>query len=396
MLIFDTIVIGKGLVGSAAAKYLSAVQKNIAVIGPDEPDNYNDAIVFASHYDQARVQRIIGKDAAWTRLNADSVKEYDTIKTQSGIAFHSPMGCLYVNPYGQDRYLKNASKIGQEFGLTFKYYNNAKAIVKDFNEFTFPSTAQGLLEESPAGFINPRLLLQAQLKIVAQNKGTIIKETVVSINFMHGLFLVTTFEKNIYQAKNILLATGSFLNFQNLLPKPLALQTKSETILLAKVSATTAKQLSNLPSLLYEIDTSQAEAIYLIQPVQYPDGNYYLKMGCNLPEDIYFKNLQQIQNWFKQGDSGQFADRLLQALKTILPKVTIENYFTKNCIISRTAHERPYIGETLQEGLYVAGGCNGYSAMCSDAIGSVAANFIIDGYVPNEYPKNAFNIVYEN
>lgn len=32
---FDTIVIGKGLLGSAAAKYLSRWQK-VAVIGPDE------------------------------------------------------------------------------------------------------------------------------------------------------------------------------------------------------------------------------------------------------------------------------------------------------------------------------------------------------------------------
>ena len=73
---FDVIVIGKGLVGSAATKYLSASQKNVALIGPDEPADYNNAIVFASHYDQARVQRLIGKDEAWTKLNIDSAKQY--------------------------------------------------------------------------------------------------------------------------------------------------------------------------------------------------------------------------------------------------------------------------------------------------------------------------------
>ncbi|MBP7601380.1 MAG: hypothetical protein KA750_08545, partial [Thermoflexales bacterium] len=60
---FSTIVIGKGLVGTAAAKYLAAAQTGVAVIGPDEPANFSTATVFASHYDQARVLRRIGRDA---------------------------------------------------------------------------------------------------------------------------------------------------------------------------------------------------------------------------------------------------------------------------------------------------------------------------------------------
>ncbi|MGY0036318.1 hypothetical protein [Pedobacter sp. NJ-S-72] len=93
---FDIIVIGKGLVGSAAAKYLSLTNKKIAIIGPDEPLNYNKSIVFASHYDQARVQRLIGKDKVWTNLNLESVKQYRSIQEQSGINFQDTVGCLYI------------------------------------------------------------------------------------------------------------------------------------------------------------------------------------------------------------------------------------------------------------------------------------------------------------
>ena len=51
-MIYDCIVIGKGLIGSAAAKYLSQSQKKVAVLGPDETRDINDAIVFSSHYDE--------------------------------------------------------------------------------------------------------------------------------------------------------------------------------------------------------------------------------------------------------------------------------------------------------------------------------------------------------
>ena len=36
---FEYIVIGKGLIGSAAARYLSENSSRVALIGPDEPED---------------------------------------------------------------------------------------------------------------------------------------------------------------------------------------------------------------------------------------------------------------------------------------------------------------------------------------------------------------------
>jgi sarcosine oxidase len=83
------------------------------------------------------------------------------------------------------------------------------------------------------------------------------------------------------------------------------------------------------------------------------------------------------------------------ALLQIMPNLEANSYQTKKCIISRTVHGRPYIGESLQKGLYIAGGCNGYSAMCSDAIGNVAAEVVLTGQISNTYQENAFEIIYQ-
>ena len=391
----DIMVIGKGLAGSAAAKYLSVVTDNIAIIGPDEPEDYKDAIVYASHYDQARVQRMIGKDEVLTRLNTDSTKQYPEIEAASGIAFHQAVGCLYVNPYGTDDYLKHAKGLADTFELSFTKFGNGTSLNKRFTDFNFPESSMGLLETAPAGYINPRLLIAAQLKICKNQGVQIFNDTITGLSFNEGIFTANTADDKSISAKKVLLATGSFLNFNNLITPKLSLKTKSEIILLAKMEEKEAQKLAQLPSLLYEIDEDNKDGIYLIQPVLYPDGNNYLKMGCNIPEDLYFDNLQQVQHWFLNADTSIFEKRLKNELLQIMPHLTAIDYHTKKCIISRTAHGRPYIGESMQQGLYIAGGCNGYSAMCSDAIGHVAAQIILTGHYPKGYPEKAFEIMFQ-
>lgn len=393
---FNIIVIGKGLVGSAAAKYLAKHNNNIAIIGPDEPTHYDESIVYASHYDQARVQRIIGKDEVWTKLNLDSTKQYEKIQQESGISFHKPAGCLYVNPYGQDDYLKKAPSQSEQFNQPTKFYNTEEEIANAFGDFRFPSESVGLFEAAPSGLINPRLLIKAQLRILEKENAVILKETVIHISSSEDKFIITTHEGNRYSSSSVLIATGSFVNHLDLLPLKLKLRSKSEVVLLVKVSDEEATKLSHLPSLLYEINNNEIEGVYMIQPVQYPDGAYYLKIGCNMPEDIHFENIEQIQRWFRNGDSNHYAPKLIQAVNSLLPHLPVIEYATKKCITSYTAHGRPYIGETNRKGMFVAGGCNGYSAMCSDAIGNVAAHLMINGIIPKEFPSDSFQLHYQN
>jgi glycine/D-amino acid oxidase-like deaminating enzyme len=392
---FDVIVIGKGLIGSAAAKYISAAQPNIAIIGPDEPRDNENALVFASHYDQSRLQRLIGKDEAWTKLNIDSVNQYDTIRQQSGIEFHDPVGCLYVQPFGTDNYLANAKSIGDLFKTSFRTFYSGNEINSEYKEFSFPESSNAMFESSPAGLINPRLLVKAQLKILEENRGTVIRDTVINISHIGTEYLVETSEGSSYFAHKIVLAPGSFINYFNLLQQKPDLVVKSEVILLARLNEEDALQLSTLPSLLYEMDNGIVEGIYLARPVKYPDGNWYLKMGCNMPEDILFENISEVQHWFRQGDSDRFMPRMTEALMNIMPGLRPDAFMTKRCIINRSVHGRPYIGETTHQGLYIASGCNGYSAMCSDAIGNLASGLILNGAFPHGYMPSSFEPVYK-
>ena len=393
-MIFDCIVIGKGLIGCAAARYLSETLKNVAVIGPDEHADINKAIVFSSHYDQARVQRIVGTDPVWTLLNLQSSAQYNFLEKESNISFHSGVGCLYVNPAGLDNYLEQIEKQASLFNLKYNFFESGKAIHNVFPDFEFPQLSKGIFEDSPSGYINPRLLIKAQLSLFQKNDGIVINEIANGINYEKNYWQIETTNKKIYKAKKVLLCPGAFINFFNLTKNKLALTLKSETTLWAKVSKQEASRLSKLPSLLYEIDNPVYKNVYLIQPVQYPDGKYYLKIGCNLGGDIYFDSIQDIRSWFRNGASDANLDILKGALLKIMPGIKAEGYFTKRCIISFTEHRKPYIGLLNSNGLFVACGGNGYSAMCSDALGRIASHLLIKGIFPNEYSAESFEPVF--
>lgn len=392
-MIFDSIIIGAGLIGSAAAKYISEAEKNVALIGPDEEKVLNEKVVFASHYDSSRIQRAFGTDEVSTLSNLQSAAQYDAIEEESNIHFHSKEGCLYVNPSGMDTYLKNTNKFAEIFDITYQRFPSGESLKSFAPDFNFPGTANGIFEPSPSGHINPRQLIKAQQFLFQKNGGVIFNDTVKTVNHENGMLKIETLSRKTYHSKKVLLSPGAFINFFDLLKRKLLLRLKSETTIWAKVSADEVSRLSKMPALLYKINEPEIQEIYLVRPIEYPDGNFYLKMGANFPGDMYFNNLEEIQRWFKNENDGSNLNIAKAALMHLIPKLSVEECYEKKCIVSYTQHGKPYIGE-VEDNIFVAAGGNGYSAMCSDALGKIAATVLIDRQFPKEFSQNDFRPVF--
>lgn len=389
----DILVIGKGLVGAAAARYLSAGSRKVVLAGPDEPGAGETPQVYAAHYDQARVQRQIGWERIWTDLNMASVRAYEELQRSTGIRFHQTPGCLYVNPYGSDDYLAQADALLQKGTVAGQMLQTVEEIEALFPCFRFPVSCKGMFEPAPSGYINPRALVKAQC-IAAEKQGCRIIRSVVSRLDRVGEGFVAHAGEHRIEAAQVLVATGSFANHLGILKESVAMRSKGETVLLARLSERDAADLKGMPSLLYEWNEKDIEGVYVLPPVAYPDGGIYLKIGANFPEDPVFHDLEAVQTWFHSGDSERFAPRLEHMLKSILPGVQWIETVTKRCIVSYTPHRRPYIGQTREQGLYVAGGCNGYSAMCSDAMGMVAAELVSTGRYPADFSEADLRLAY--
>ncbi|MCA9872795.1 MAG: FAD-binding oxidoreductase [Anaerolineales bacterium] len=378
--VFDYLVIGKGLMGAAAARYLSQVTPNVALVGPDEPADWaSHRTVFASHYDQGRITRRLSQDAVWSALAQRAIGQYAYLEKTSGVQFYWPVGGLYVAPHGTDAdYLQTVAAIGQRYSLDFTLFATPAELKQADDRLQFPADCHGLLEPPPAGYINPRGLLQAQITIAAQQGARVVAETVTAVTPHAQVVEVTTETGRVLLADKVLIAAGAFANCYELLPRKLDLRVKSETILLARLSEAEAARLHDLPTVLYQIESPDIDSIYLLPPIVYPDGRAYLKMGCNTAADSWLPDLEAMRAWMIAGESAIMEAPMRAALEAMIPGLQAEAYETHRCLVAYTAHGKPYVDQ-LTERVYVATGGNGSSAKCSDTLGWLAANLMQTG-----------------
>ena len=373
--IYDIIVIGRGLFGCPAAKYLQQAGLQTLLIGPKEPaaSEYKQAKVFASHYDSGRVTRKIGKTNDWSRLNAQTQAEFKTIAEQSGIDFYTNEGCLYISDILPDEHYEKAIN----YQLLPKSENDFELLKESqlqtrFPYFSFQKPSVAYLEKAMSGHLNPRLLIEAQLAVFSGLGGKTVNDIAVNVTDKGDRYDVFTGDNGVFSAKKVLYATGVFHPFFEFNTPIIPLEIKTETIVLAEVSKEQFEKLQGMPSLLYNCKTTDYDEIYAIQPLLYPDGKYYLKIGANFIDDQFLTTLEEIKDWFCAPPLPHQYEVLKQIALELFPTVEFLSFQIKHCIIEYTQSRRPLIANIGRE-QYVCTGGNGYGAMCSDAMGQLGA-----------------------
>jgi sarcosine oxidase len=390
---FDAIVVGGGLIGSAGAKYLAQMGLRVALIGPTESQSQELGKVFASHYDISRVQRVIAQDDVWTRLNVESTSAWKDLEISTGVNFFQPNGCVYLNDH-EDEYLKNVDQLAKKFSLNFNQINGRDQLREKLPHVEIGESVFGIYEGVSAGLIEPRKLILAQLTAFRMFGGREIKEVVVDLQKVDGVWTATSDSGAQYSSKKVLIAAGAFTNFFNLLPKKLKFQNKSEVVITAELPESDFEKLSGMPSVLFEICREEFDGIYLTAPLELEDGRKILKMGLNQSLDLNLDRHEEMVQWFQRDSFREFGPVLERELFKLFPTIEFLKTELKPCVISRTATESPYIGE-IEDGLFVAHGCNGYSAMSSDAQGRQGAKLLATGNFGEGYQESDFQLVYK-
>ena len=376
---FDFAVIGNGMMGSAASRYLSATGQTVLAIGPGEPTDWQaHQGVFASHYDQGRITRIIDPDPVWAQLAARSIAVYPEIEAQSGITFHTRSGGLRVSPdvTATDDTVNQAEQVGKEVGAICSRLAQTE-LAQQFPFLHFAKGTVGLWERGGAGYINPRSLVQAQLTVAAQQGAAIVRETVTRITKRKDGIELTTDAGTHYQARKVLIAAGGYTN--HLLERKLDLRPKAVTVLLAELDEAEVKRLHKMTTLIWRLaDHPLLASIYAAPPIRYPDGKIYLKIGGTLKTPVYLHTPEEFRAWFHSAGNPDETNALRDVLLTLLPNLRVASFQTKPCVYTLTAHNHPYIDQ-LDDQLFVAAGGCGSSAKSSNEIGRIAALLVEKG-----------------
>lgn len=376
----DFVVIGAGLIGAATARHLVEAGATVGLVGPGEPSEpTTHRGVFASHYDRSRIVRRTTRDMIWATLTHRSLQAYPALEDATGTRFLFPRRGVHLVPAGQRSvFVDAADEIARAFGVPVRHLPDAAAVRAVVPALGIPGEIYGIVEEPPAGMIDPRGLLRAQLTL-ARRRGVVrLDEIARRIEPGEGILSVQTDSGQRIRAHQVIVAAGAYSGCSGLLPAPLALQRKSETVLLARIRDDQARRLATLPTLVYEGGTDTASTPYLVPPVRYPDGHYYIKMGANTRSDRELANPEQMNRWMRAGDSDQARDDMVALLRLLIPDVEILEARTKRCLITYTPEGWPMI-DRVAPGLWVATGGNGLGAKASDALGALTAGLVAHG-----------------
>ncbi|MCA6124491.1 FAD-dependent oxidoreductase [Bradyrhizobium sp. WSM 1704] len=354
-------VIGRGLIGSAAARHLSKMGHDVALIGPNEPADFSRHNgVFGSHYDEGRITRTFDPGPFWRQANRAAISRYGDITSESGVEFYREAGTLHVGS-GESRDVTSVGKICAEEDIHAEAYQDA-ALAERFPYLGSAVGNLGYFEPRNAGYISPRRLVRAQT-IAAERAGAkMIDEPALGIAESRSGVTVRT-RSGTVEAERVLVAAGG--HTQSLLGRSLGHTVYARTVALFRLGAAEVQRLAGMPSM--RCIGPKGQNPYILPPIVYPDGHTWLKLGGD-PVDIALDGDADIKDWFKSGGSTEVADRLQTQILERIRDLKFEERRIVPCMTTFGDTGLPSIGP-LSERVAVATGCYGKSAKCSDELG---------------------------
>jgi sarcosine oxidase len=392
---FDVVVMGAGMFGAAAAKYLGQSGARVLLVGPPEPRQLRqaDPRAFGAYFDQARICRRLGWDDVWGTLDASSLNRFAAIEESSGIRFFHEVGSLVLMANSIGR--RSSAMVDRciDSGITVERLPEA-LLPQRFDGLCspiIPGGVEGLYEESCAGYLNPRRLVEAQIALAVNAGVTLLRGIAVAaerdrVAGSWRLVLAHEGGSLTIDTEKVLAATGSFTNQVGVLPEGCSLDMVAftEPNLLFELDRKALERFQPLPCVVTvdpEDTGNRNRSSYLLPPIRYPDGKWYMRIGPGMQPIVEkLETLEALTAWYR---SQQVTTSQYQVLHDIWQELTEEcnpvAIRQSCCIIEKTASCYPYLGPLPGHTSYfVAVGGNGHGARGSDEIGRLAANMVLE------------------
>ncbi|XP_071486154.1 monomeric sarcosine oxidase-like [Diadema antillarum] len=404
---YDVCIVGAGMTGSAAARWLSTEKGvRVCLLGPLEPteEELQDPrrTIFGSHYDEARIVSEVcarRRDSTWPVVVRRSIDRFKDLERETGVNFYHEVGCVFK---------AFADDVTRVHTLLPSHSNTRKLTLEELSEL-FPylqsddSRFHAILEPQKAGYISPRKYILANEIIAKRNGCDVIRDIASEVTRHHdpslGAYMrvVTQNGGRTITAKRVLLCPGGFVNFERLLPDPLIevdLTPMTEMAVLIELQEKDARRMAKMPSMLvYLPDSNDHRNSYILPPVKYPDGKYYLKVGHDSDWNRPLYSSREVAEWYRSRTEDNFQAfqsiylRIYESVTGFRPK-SLRSMF---CVTTYTPTGQFYcdmVSPTL--GLIAAG--NGAGAMAADEIGRTGARMILKGAWDSDLPAEEFKI----
>ena len=405
--VFEFVVIGAGMFGSAAAKYLSRAGADVLVIGPAEPapNSPVDQRSFGAHFDEARITRRVGWDPVWQATDSRSLERFRDIEAESGIGFFHERGSLILMARSIGHRTNDMMRQCEDDAIT------VERISEDLLRREFPQLGllplaggiEGMLERKQAGYLNPRQLVRAQLTLARAAGGQVLRAAVTGVHKdrASGQWRVLVERGGVRMevaAARLLVATGALTNHNKVLPegRELALHVFTEPNLLLRVPDEQLELFEDLPPVVtIDPDDSGNDnlSLYMLPPIRYPDGRCYIRIGPGMQPIVReLEHTDEIVGWCsEQRITREQREFLSDMARRLVPDLRPSAVREACCLIDKTPSRYPYIGHLDEDRtLTIAIGGNGHGARGSDEIGRLASTVALGRSWTLPIPEEVF------
>lgn len=371
----ELVVIGLGPMGAGALRHVAARGLRCVGIGSVEPAVFAEhSGPFASHYDSGRVTRHVDATFEWAELARRAIADYPLLEQRSGVGFHRPVGVVYA--VADEDEASAIEAVADRLGPV------GKGIVRtvDVDPRLSPGSAIAVfVEPAPAGHVDPRRMIRAQLATATADGARVLADEVVRLEQLAGRgWRVHTSAGRVLDTGRVVVAGGPHTD-ELLAPiGPVEVAVRPEVVVTAVVDVAEQRRLAGMPSLLAPVDHPRFADVYLVPPTDYPDGTVRIKLGATRHQLLRADDAAARRTWMRSDEHLADLADLRELTEAVVPGLVSHTWQTHPCLITDTPSGFPYV-DHLAHGLVVATGCNGYAAKSGDAVGALAAALAIDG-----------------
>lgn len=388
---YDVIVVGAGLMGSAAARHLAEMGVRVALIGPAEPAvKPTHQGVFASHYDAARITRKLDSRHNWARFSQAAIARYTALEQRSGQAFFAETGAIIAGPEtgaGAD-YILKVQQNGDADGVRYDPLRGV-ALKERFPFFDFPDDILALHEAHNAGWVDPRAHVAAEIALAEASGVSVHRAEVTRLIDANGGVQAHCSDGTVHTAGKAVVACGAFSKAEGLLPDPIPLKVYARTVVFFELDAPEVARLKTMPSVIY-MPPDLVTDPYILPPVRYPDGKTYIKIGGD-PVDRELVGVAEMKDWFRTDGDPQAGAYIRDQLLRLMPELDYASVTFGSCATSFTPHGNPLIYHQTDRLVALTGG-NGAGAKCADELGRLGALVTMGETIPGDRYEGSFSV----
>ena len=370
---FETIVLGLGAMGSAAACHLA--RRGNRVLGIDR---FSPPHAFGSTHGDTRITRLaIGEGEQYTPLALRSHELWRELERETGSSLLTCNGGLVISSAAKtsinhvENFFENTVAAARRFGIVHELLD-APAIRRRFPAFNIADDEYGYFEPS-AGFVRPEACVAAQLAVAKHHGATIrCDETVLGFDDAGQAVTVKT-DRGEYRADRLIVTAGAWL--PGLVGSELSKHFKvyRQTLFWFDVEGPLKPyQPGNFPIFIWELQ-ERNQGIYGFPAIDGAGGG--LKIGAEHYDAT--TSADTIDRAVTQAEVDTMRERFVAPF---LPGLGRRCVRSAVCLYTVT----PDFGFVIDrhpasERVLIASPCSGHGFKHSAAIGEALAQIVVDG-----------------